>query len=217
MKGVTCYPLPTLGMYPLWGGSREPLPLCLPFVRAAFILLGMVYWCLCVSGKGVLCSVLWRGICWCVLGCGRKVCGFIPVEETVLFSRGGESGADSREGTFPSLFLRGWGLCICHFEEFARLSPGRGRCLRICISVCLSSGAERAGETIELFPPTAALRSVLGSAPTGLPGSASGAEALLPPGAGPSSVETSAPGGGCALCGSPGCVAGLRCSGSRGC
>ncbi|XP_060979822.1 keratin, type II cuticular Hb1-like [Dama dama] len=58
---------------------------------------------------------------------------------------------------------------------------------------------------------------ILGSAPTGLPGSASGAEALLPPGAGPSSVETSAPGGGCALCGSPGCVAGLRCSGSRGC
>ncbi|XP_070310943.1 keratin, type II cuticular Hb1-like [Odocoileus virginianus] len=62
-----------------------------------------------------------------------------------------------------------------------------------------------------------ALRSVLGSAPTGLPGSASGAEALLPPGAGPSSVETSAPGGGCALCGSPGCASGLRCSGSRGC
>ena len=69
------------------------------------------------------------------------------MEETVLFSRGGESGADSREGTFPSLFLRGSGLCICHFEEFARLSSGRGRCLHICISVCLSSGAERAGET----------------------------------------------------------------------
>ena len=88
-------------------------------------------------GKGGLWSALWWGICRCVLGCGRKVCGFIPVEETVLFSRGGESGADSREGTFPSLFLRGWGLCICHFEEFARLSSGRGRCLHICISVCL--------------------------------------------------------------------------------
>uniref|UniRef100_A0A452FU85 IF rod domain-containing protein n=1 Tax=Capra hircus TaxID=9925 RepID=A0A452FU85_CAPHI len=42
-------------------------------------------------------------------------------------------------------------------------------------------------------------------------------EALLPLRAGPSAVETSAPGGGCALCGSPGCVEGLRCSGSRGC
>uniref|UniRef100_A0AC11CZ81 Uncharacterized protein n=1 Tax=Ovis aries TaxID=9940 RepID=A0AC11CZ81_SHEEP len=62
-----------------------------------------------------------------------------------------------------------------------------------------------------------ALRSALGSAPTGLPGSASGPEALLPLRAGPSAVETSAPGGGCALCGSPGCVEGLRCSGSRGC
>nr|XP_025140012.1 keratin, type II cuticular Hb1 isoform X2 [Bubalus bubalis] len=57
----------------------------------------------------------------------------------------------------------------------------------------------------------------LGSAPTGLPGSASGPEALRPPRAGPSAVETSAPGGVCALCGSPGCVGGLRCSGSRRC
>ncbi|XP_027399299.1 keratin, type II cuticular Hb5-like [Bos indicus x Bos taurus] len=57
----------------------------------------------------------------------------------------------------------------------------------------------------------------LGSAPTGLPGSASGPEALRPPGAGPSAVETSAPSGGYALCGSPGCVGGLRCSRSRGC
>ncbi|XP_055250738.1 keratin, type II cuticular Hb1-like [Moschus berezovskii] len=62
-----------------------------------------------------------------------------------------------------------------------------------------------------------ALRSALGSAPTGGPGSASGPEALLPPGAGPRAVETGAPGGGCALCSSPSCVGGLRCSGSRGC
>uniref|UniRef100_A0A4W2HZ42 IF rod domain-containing protein n=1 Tax=Bos indicus x Bos taurus TaxID=30522 RepID=A0A4W2HZ42_BOBOX len=55
------------------------------------------------------------------------------------------------------------------------------------------------------------------NAPTGLPGSASGPEALRPPGAGPSAVETSAPSGGYALCGSPGCVGGLRCSRSRGC
>uniref|UniRef100_A0A8C6FST1 IF rod domain-containing protein n=1 Tax=Moschus moschiferus TaxID=68415 RepID=A0A8C6FST1_MOSMO len=55
------------------------------------------------------------------------------------------------------------------------------------------------------------------NAPTGGPGSASGPEALLPPGAGPRAVETGAPGGGCALCSSPSCVGGLRCSGSRGC
>lgn len=102
-------------------------------------------------GKGVLWSVPWRGICGCVLGCGRKVCG-LSRWKRLFHSRIGENlGLTSSGETFPSLFLRGWGLCICHFEESARLSPGRGRCLRISISVCLSSGAERAGETWSFF------------------------------------------------------------------
>ncbi|XP_044241296.1 keratin, type II cuticular Hb1-like [Ursus arctos] len=57
----------------------------------------------------------------------------------------------------------------------------------------------------------------LGSAPTCGLGSASGSARLLPPEAGSGALNTGAPGGGCALCGSPGCLGGLGCSGSRGC
>uniref|UniRef100_A0A5G2RDL4 IF rod domain-containing protein n=1 Tax=Sus scrofa TaxID=9823 RepID=A0A5G2RDL4_PIG len=56
-----------------------------------------------------------------------------------------------------------------------------------------------------------------GSAPTGGSPSASGSASLLPPGTGPGALDTSAPGGGCALCSSPGCVAGCGCSGSPRC
>uniref|UniRef100_A0A8C8YP29 IF rod domain-containing protein n=1 Tax=Prolemur simus TaxID=1328070 RepID=A0A8C8YP29_PROSS len=45
----------------------------------------------------------------------------------------------------------------------------------------------------------------------------SGPARPLPSGAGPGAQETSAPGGGCALCGSPGCAGDFSCSGSRGC
>uniref|UniRef100_A0A452TUD2 IF rod domain-containing protein n=1 Tax=Ursus maritimus TaxID=29073 RepID=A0A452TUD2_URSMA len=55
------------------------------------------------------------------------------------------------------------------------------------------------------------------SAPTCGLGSASGSARLLPPEAGSGALNTGAPGGGCALCGSPGCLGGLGCSGSRGC
>uniref|UniRef100_A0A452SCY3 IF rod domain-containing protein n=1 Tax=Ursus americanus TaxID=9643 RepID=A0A452SCY3_URSAM len=54
-------------------------------------------------------------------------------------------------------------------------------------------------------------------APTCGLGSASGSARLLPPEAGSGALNTGAPGGGCALCGSPGCLGGLGCSGSRGC
>uniref|UniRef100_A0A8D0PS41 IF rod domain-containing protein n=1 Tax=Sus scrofa TaxID=9823 RepID=A0A8D0PS41_PIG len=54
-------------------------------------------------------------------------------------------------------------------------------------------------------------------APTGVSPSASGSASLLPPGTGPGALDTSAPGGGCALCSSPGCVAGCGCSGSPRC
>ncbi|XP_032500623.1 keratin, type II cytoskeletal 7-like [Phocoena sinus] len=47
--------------------------------------------------------------------------------------------------------------------------------------------------------------------------SASGLSVQLPSGAGPGALETSAPGGGCAPCGSPGGVGGFSGSGSRGC
>nr|XP_012417957.1 PREDICTED: keratin, type II cuticular Hb1-like [Odobenus rosmarus divergens] len=57
----------------------------------------------------------------------------------------------------------------------------------------------------------------LGSAPHGGLGSASGPARLPPPGAGSSALETSAPGGGCALCGSSGCLGGFGCGGARGC
>nr|XP_025738431.1 keratin, type II cytoskeletal 8-like isoform X2 [Callorhinus ursinus]XP_025738432.1 keratin, type II cytoskeletal 8-like isoform X2 [Callorhinus ursinus] len=57
----------------------------------------------------------------------------------------------------------------------------------------------------------------LGSAPHCGLGSASGPARLPPPGAGSSALETSAPGGGCALCGSPGCLGGFGCGGARGC
>ncbi|XP_070127555.1 keratin, type II cuticular Hb1 isoform X3 [Equus caballus] len=65
-----------------------------------------------------------------------------------------------------------------------------------------------------------ALRSALGSAPTCGPGSAAGAAPPPPPPPPPpaaGSLETSAPGGGCALCGSPGCVGAFSCTGPRGC
>ncbi|XP_034502448.1 keratin, type II cuticular Hb5 isoform X1 [Ailuropoda melanoleuca] len=52
----------------------------------------------------------------------------------------------------------------------------------------------------------------LGSAPTGGLGSAR----LLPPEAGSGGLNTGAPDG-CTLCGSPRCLGGLGCSGSRGC
>uniref|UniRef100_G3UNK3 IF rod domain-containing protein n=1 Tax=Loxodonta africana TaxID=9785 RepID=G3UNK3_LOXAF len=55
------------------------------------------------------------------------------------------------------------------------------------------------------------------SAPAGRPGSASGPSRLLPPGAGSDALETSAPGGGCALCESSGCVGDFSGSGPRGC
>ncbi|XP_040343983.1 keratin, type II microfibrillar, component 7C-like isoform X2 [Herpailurus yagouaroundi] len=48
-------------------------------------------------------------------------------------------------------------------------------------------------------------------------GSASGLANLLPPRAGSGALDTSAPGGGCALCGSPGCFGGFGCSGARRC
>ncbi|XP_027448195.1 keratin, type II cuticular Hb1-like [Zalophus californianus] len=57
----------------------------------------------------------------------------------------------------------------------------------------------------------------LGSSPHCGLGSASGPARLPPPGAGSSALETSAPGGGCALCGSPGCLGGFGCGGARGC
>ncbi|KAM9073210.1 keratin, type II cytoskeletal 7-like [Megaptera novaeangliae] len=47
--------------------------------------------------------------------------------------------------------------------------------------------------------------------------STSGLSVQLPSGAGPGALETSAPGGGCAPCGSPGGVGDFSCSGSRGC
>ncbi|KAF6339786.1 hypothetical protein mRhiFer1_008059 [Rhinolophus ferrumequinum] len=57
----------------------------------------------------------------------------------------------------------------------------------------------------------------LGSASTCRPGSAWGPAVLLPPGAGSSALETSAPGGGCALCGSPDCGGDFSCRGSGRC
>nr|XP_014703081.2 keratin, type II cuticular Hb6-like isoform X4 [Equus asinus] len=57
----------------------------------------------------------------------------------------------------------------------------------------------------------------LGSAPTCGPGSAAGAAPPPPPPPAAGSLETSAPGGGCALCGSPGCVGAFSCTGPRGC
>lgn len=123
---------------------------CLPFVRAVFPLGGGFLVFVCIGKRGsVVCSL--AGDLLMCPGVWEEGLWVIPVEETVSFSHRGESGADSRGETFPSLFLRGWGLCICHSEESARLSPGRGRCLRISISVCLSSGAERAGETWSFF------------------------------------------------------------------
>ncbi|KAF5928495.1 hypothetical protein HPG69_015101 [Diceros bicornis minor] len=56
-----------------------------------------------------------------------------------------------------------------------------------------------------------------GSAPTCAPGSAAGPARPPLPGAGSGALETSAPGGGCTLCGSPGCVGDFSCSGPRGC
>uniref|UniRef100_M3Y8C8 Keratin, type II cytoskeletal 7 n=2 Tax=Mustela putorius furo TaxID=9669 RepID=M3Y8C8_MUSPF len=56
----------------------------------------------------------------------------------------------------------------------------------------------------------------LGNASTCGLGSASGPARLLPPGADSSALQTGAPGGGCALCGSLACLGGLGCRGTRG-
>ncbi|KAM9674061.1 keratin, type II microfibrillar, component 7C-like [Trichechus inunguis] len=53
------------------------------------------------------------------------------------------------------------------------------------------------------------------STPAGKPCSASGPSCLLPPGAGSDALETSAPGGDCALCESSGCVGDFSCIGPR--
>ncbi|XP_015443409.1 keratin, type II cuticular Hb1 [Pteropus alecto] len=55
----------------------------------------------------------------------------------------------------------------------------------------------------------------LGSPPTCRPISASCPGRLLQPVAGSDALETSAPGGGCALCGLPGCVGDFSCRGFR--
>ncbi|XP_029811758.1 keratin, type II cuticular Hb1-like isoform X2 [Suricata suricatta] len=57
----------------------------------------------------------------------------------------------------------------------------------------------------------------VGSASTCGLGSASGPASGLPPGAGSGALATSAPGGGCALCGSAGCVWDFGSSGACGC
>ncbi|XP_036091753.1 keratin, type II cuticular Hb1 [Rousettus aegyptiacus] len=69
----------------------------------------------------------------------------------------------------------------------------------------------------EFLLPTPLLRSALGSPPTCRPISASGPARLLQPVAGSDALEMSAPGGGCALCGLPGCVGDFSCRGSRRC
>ncbi|XP_039097342.1 keratin, type II microfibrillar, component 7C-like isoform X2 [Hyaena hyaena] len=56
----------------------------------------------------------------------------------------------------------------------------------------------------------------LGSSPTCGLGSASGPTGQLPPAGGSGALDTSAPGGGCALCGSPRCVGGFGCGGACG-
>lgn len=83
------------------------------------------------------------------------------------------------------------------------LPSGRG--------ICLSAFRGGAGEE-GFLSPTATVLSALGSAPTGGLGSAR----LLPPEAGSGGLNTGAPDG-CTLCGSPRCLGGLGCSGSRGC
>ncbi|XP_032204168.1 keratin, type II cuticular Hb5-like isoform X1 [Mustela erminea] len=58
--------------------------------------------------------------------------------------------------------------------------------------------------------------SALGNASTCGLGSASGPARLLPPGGDSGALQTGAPGGGCALCGSLACLGGLGCRGTRG-
>ncbi|XP_045867782.1 keratin, type II cuticular Hb5-like [Meles meles] len=57
----------------------------------------------------------------------------------------------------------------------------------------------------------------LGNSSTCGLGSASGPARLLPPGADSGALQTGAPGGGCALCGSLACLGGFGCRGTRGC
>ncbi|XP_047596777.1 keratin, type II cuticular Hb5-like isoform X2 [Lutra lutra] len=59
--------------------------------------------------------------------------------------------------------------------------------------------------------------SAQGNASTCGLGSASGPARPLPPGADSGALQTGAPGGGCALCGSLACLGGLGCRGTRGC
>lgn len=79
----------------------------------------------------------------------------------------------------------------------------------------LSAFGGGAGEE-GFLSPTATVFSALGNASTCGLGSASGPARLLPPGADSSALQTGAPGGGCALCGSLACLGGLGCRGTRG-
>ena len=88
-------------------------------------------------------------------------------------------------------------------------------CFLVELSVCLSSGAG-GGKGVS-SPPAAVLCSAQGSIPTSRPNSTSGSARLLPPQAGSNTLDTSAPGDGCALCSNSGCVGDFSGRGFRGC
>lgn len=105
---------------------------------------------LCVLGEEV-CGLSFGGrFCWFVLGCGRKFCGSVLVEETVSFSCGENLCVQLQGGGIPESVSWGTGSVYHYVGEFAPVSWARvGTEEGLCIcplaeeSVCPPSGAER--------------------------------------------------------------------------
>ena len=132
MRGVTCYSLPTLGVYPLWEGSRERLPLCLSHLWGWFF-------CVCVYRERGFCGLFFgwgsAGVSW---GVGGWSVGLSPWKR-LFNSRVGENlGLTPGRGHSLVCFL-GDGVCVSVTLRSLHvcLLVGGGVCASVYLYVCL--------------------------------------------------------------------------------
>lgn len=197
------------------GRERGLLPLCLSFGESvpssgsnSFCVLGGEGLVVCPLGGGFV------GLSWAVGGASVG----LSLWRRLFHSGVGESVCPTPGRGHSGVYFLGEGVLYYYFGEFAPVSCGGGEGslhLPSWRGVCLSAFGGGAGEE-GFLSPTATVFSALGNASTFGLGSASGPARLLPPGADSGALQTGAPGGGCALCGSLACLGGLGCGGTRG-